>query len=52
MWQYLLICVFDVEFRIFIPNSFENTDPYFLTKHRIISEGYQGAEPLISKIPI
>ena len=41
MLQCLTYCTVDVEFRIFIPNSFENLDPYVHAKYRTISERYQ-----------
>ena len=44
MLQFLLSYTVDVEFRIFIPNSFKNWDPYVRAKYRPISEQYQGAE--------
>ena len=44
MRQYLLYCAFDVELRIFIPNSFENRDPSFGVKYRKISERYKVAK--------
>ena len=44
MPQCLLYCTVDVELRIFIPNSFENGDPYVCAKYRTFYERYQGAE--------
>ena len=44
MWQCLLCCAFDVELKIFIPNSFENKDPSVRVEYRNISERYQGAK--------
>ena len=34
----------DVEFRIFIPDLFENLDPNVCAKYKSISKRYQGAE--------
>ena len=44
MPQCLHFYTVDDEFRIFIPNSFENGDPYVRAKYRTISERYQGTE--------
>ena len=44
MQRCLLFYAFDVELRILIPNSFENTDPSVYVEYRNISERYQGAE--------
>ena len=50
MPQCLLFCSVDVEFKIFIPNSFENWDPDVHSKYRTISERYQKAEKYIFQI--
>ena len=35
-------CIVNVEFRILIPNSYENWDQYVLAKYRAIFVWYQG----------
>ena len=44
MLQCLLFFKVHVEFRIFIPNSFENGDPWVRAEHKNISKQYQAAE--------
>ena len=50
MLKCLTYSEFDVELRIFIPNSFETWDPYVHAKYRTLSERYQGAEKEIFQI--
>ena len=50
MSQCLLYCTVDVEFRIFIPDLFENLDPNVCAKYKTISERYQGAEKIFFQI--
>ena len=46
----MLHCALDFKLRIFIPNLFENLDPYDCSEYRAISEWYRGAKPYIFEI--